>query len=244
MALPADVTTGTWTLDNSHSEIGFTVRHAGISKVRGQFTEAAATLDLPEDVTGARINATINTASFDSGDVNRDGHVKGEDFFDVEKFPEISFVSNGLVAKGNSYELTGDLTIKGVTRPVTLETEFNGVAVDPFGNTRAGVSAETTISRKDFGLTWNAILETGGVLVSDKVAINLELASSLPRHNSFPLRHPGPGLPQSGAGVPSFKRAAPPGFPRDYSERHEPLSQRTAERFRRTVFRYRPAHRD
>jgi polyisoprenoid-binding protein YceI len=176
MALPADVTTGTWTLDNSHSEIGFTVRHAGISKVRGQFTEAAATLDLPEDVTGARINATINTASFDSGDVNRDGHVKGEDFFDVEKFPEISFVSNGLVAKGNSYELT----IKGVTRPVTLETEFNGVAVDPFGNTRAGVSAETTISRKDFGLTWNAILETGGVLVSDKVAINLELAFIAP----------------------------------------------------------------
>ena len=83
MALPADVTTGTWTLDNSHSEIGFTVRHAGISKVRGQFTEAAATLDLPEDVTGARINATINTASFDSGDVNRDGHVKGDDFWDL-----------------------------------------------------------------------------------------------------------------------------------------------------------------
>lgn len=176
MALPADVTTGTWTLDNSHSEIGFTVRHAGISKVRGQFTDATATLELAEDVAQSKIAATINTASFDSGDANRDGHVKGEDFFDVEQFPEMSFVSNGLVAKGNSYELTGDLTIKGVTRPVTLETEFNGVAVDPFGNTRAGVSAETTISRKDFGLTWNAVLETGGVLVSDKVAINLELA--------------------------------------------------------------------
>ena len=180
MALPADVTTGTWTLDNSHSEIGFTVRHAGISKVRGQFTEAAATLDLPEDVTGARINATINTASFDSGDVNRDGHVKGEDFFDVEKFPEITFVSRHVKANGDGFDLVGDLTIKGVTRPVTLETEFNGVAVDPFGNTRAGVSAETTISRKDFGLTWNAVLETGGVLVSDKVAINLELAFIAP----------------------------------------------------------------
>lgn len=106
MALPADVTTGTWTLDNSHSEIGFTVRHAGISKVRGQFKEAAATLDLAQEVADSTINATIQTASFDSGDVNRDGHVKGEDFFDVEKFPEISFVSNGLVAKGNSYELT------------------------------------------------------------------------------------------------------------------------------------------
>ena len=139
-----------------------------------------ATLDLAENVADSKINATIQTASFDSGDVNRDGHVRGEDFFDVEKFPEISFVSNGLVAKGDSYELQGDLTIKGVTRPVALETEFNGVAVDPFGNTRAGVSAETTISRKDFGLTWNAVLEAGGVLVSDKVAINLELAFIAP----------------------------------------------------------------
>ena len=180
MALPANVTAGTWTLDTSHSEIGFTVRHAGISKVRGQFKEATATLDLAENVADSKVNATIQTASFDSGDVNRDGHVRGEDFFDVEKFPEISFVSNGLVAKGDSYELQGDLTIKGVTRPVALETELNGVAVDPFGNTRAGVSAETTISRKDFGLTWNALLETGGVLVSDKVAINLELAFIAP----------------------------------------------------------------
>ncbi|NUT72700.1 MULTISPECIES: YceI family protein [unclassified Pseudarthrobacter] len=180
MALPADVTTGTWTLDNSHSEIGFTVRHAGISKVRGQFKEAEATLDLAENVADSKVNATIKTASFDSGDVNRDGHVRGEDFFDVEKFPEISFVSNAIVPKGDAYELQGDLTIKGVTRPVALETELHGVAVDPFGNTRAGLTAETTISRKDFGLTWNAVLEAGGVLVSDKVAINLELAFIAP----------------------------------------------------------------
>ena len=180
MALPANVTTGTWTLDSSHSEIGFTVRHAGISKVRGQFKEADATLDLAENVADSKVNATIKTASFDSGDVNRDGHVRGEDFFDVEKFPEISFVSNAIVPKGDAYELQGDLTIKGVTRPVALETELNGVAVDPFGNTRAGLTAETTISRKDFGLTWNAVLEAGGVLVSDKVAINLELAFIAP----------------------------------------------------------------
>ncbi|QDY90186.1 YceI family protein [Arthrobacter sp. UKPF54-2] len=180
MALPANLTTGTWTLDSSHSEIGFTVRHAGISKVRGQFKEADATLDLAENVTDSKVNATIKTASFDSGDVNRDGHVRGEDFFDVEKFPEISFVSNAIVPKGDAYELQGDLTIKGVTRPVALETELNGVAVDPFGNTRAGLTAETTISRKDFGLTWNAVLEAGGVLVSDKVAINLELAFIAP----------------------------------------------------------------
>lgn len=180
MALPANLTTGTWTLDSSHSEIGFTVRHAGISKVRGQFKEADATLDLAENVADSKVNATIKTASFDSGDVNRDGHVRGEDFFDVEKFPEISFVSNAIVPKGDAYELQGELTIKGVTRPVALETELNGVAVDPFGNTRAGLTAETTISRKDFGLTWNAVLEAGGVLVSDKVAINLELAFIAP----------------------------------------------------------------
>jgi len=180
MTLPASVTTGTWPLDASHSEIGFTVRHAGISKVRGQFKDADATLDLAENVADSKVNATIKTASFDSGDANRDGHVRGEDFFDVEKFPEISFVSSAIVAKGDAYELQGDLTIKGVTRPVALETELNGVAVDPFGNTRAGLTAETTISRKDFGLTWNAVLEAGGVLVSDKVAINLELAFIAP----------------------------------------------------------------
>src|SRR5688500_6370264 len=112
MSLPTNLTTGTWTLDSSHSEIGFTVRHAGISKVRGQFKDATATLDLAENVADSKVSATIQTASFDSGDVNRDGHVRGEDFFDVEKFPEISFVSNGLVAKGDSYELQGDLTIK------------------------------------------------------------------------------------------------------------------------------------
>ncbi len=180
MALPTNVTTGLWTLDNSHSEIGFTVRHAGISKVRGQFTDAEATLDLAEDVTGSKVSATIKTASFDSGDANRDGHVRGEDFFDVENFPEISFVSNNIVPKGDTYELHGELTIKGISRPVALDADFNGVAVDPFGQTRAGISAETTISRKDFGLTWNAMLEAGGVLVSDKVAVSLELAFIAP----------------------------------------------------------------
>ena len=176
MALPANVTTGTWTLDNSHSEIAFTVRHAGISKVRGQFKDAEASLDLAENITDSKVNATIKTASFDSGDANRDGHVRGEDFFDVEKFPEISFVSHSIVPKGDSYELQGELTIKGVTRAVALETEFNGVAVDPFGMTRAGLSAETTISRKDFGLTWNVPLDAGGVLVSDKIKIQLDVS--------------------------------------------------------------------
>ena len=176
MALPANVTTGTWTLDPSHSEIGFTVRHAGISKVRGQFTEAAATLDLAENVTDSKVNASIKTASFDSGDANRDGHVRGPDFFDVEQFPDMTFRATGIRGEGEDYVLTGELTIRGVTKPVELEVEYTGVAVDPFGATRAGFSAEADISRKEFGLTWNAALEAGGLLVSDKVKINVEAA--------------------------------------------------------------------
>lgn len=180
MTLPTNVKTGTWTLDNSHSEISFTVRHAGISKVRGTFKDAEATLELGETLTDSKVTATIKTASFDSGDLNRDAHVKGPDFFDVEKYPEITFVSRHIKGTGESFDLVGDLTIKGITREVSIETEFNGVAVDPFGATRAGISGETTISRKDFGLTWNAVLEAGGVLVSDKVVINLELAFIAP----------------------------------------------------------------
>src|SRR5690242_3791582 len=126
MALPADVTTGTWTLDNSHSEIGFTVRHAGISKVRGQFKEAEATLSLAENVADSKVNATIKTASFDSGDANRDGHVRGEDFFNVEKFPEMTFRATSVEGDGEDYTLTGDLTIRGITKPVELEVEFTG----------------------------------------------------------------------------------------------------------------------
>ncbi|MDQ4492042.1 YceI family protein [Sinomonas sp. ASV486] len=181
MTLPHGLTTGTWTLDPSHSEIGFTVRHAGISKVRGRFADASATVEVGATRDETKATAAIKTASFDSGDANRDGHVKSADFFDVEQFPEITFTSTALEAKGDDYDLTGDLTIKGVTKSVTIETEFNGIAVDPFGNTRAGVSGETTISRKDFGLTWNAVLETGGVLVSDKVVISLDLAFIAPQ---------------------------------------------------------------
>jgi polyisoprenoid-binding protein YceI len=176
VTLPHGLTTGTWNLDASHSEIGFTVRHAGISKVRGRFTDAAATVVVGHSLAETKATAAIKTASFDSGDANRDAHVKGADFFDVEQFPEITFTATSIEANGDEFDVTGDLTIKGVTKPVTIETEFNGVAVDPFGNTRAGVSGETTISRKEFGLTWNAVLETGGVLVSDKVVISLDLA--------------------------------------------------------------------
>ena len=176
MTLPKEISSGTWTLDMSHSEIGFTVRHAGISKVRGRFTDAQAEAHVGQSLADCSVRATVSTASFDSGDANRDAHVRGEDFFDVEKFPQMTFRGTHIEGDGEDYTLTGDLTIKDVTRPVELEVEFTGVAVDPFGATRAGFSAEAEISRKDFGLTWNAALEAGGVLVSDKVKINLEAA--------------------------------------------------------------------
>ena len=172
--IPSGLATGTWTLDPSHSEVGFSVRHAGISKVRGAFTEVEALIEVGSSVEDSRIEATIKADSFSSKDANRDAHVKGGDFFDVEKYPELSFRFTGLEAAGETYRVAGDLTIKDVTRPVVLDAEFNGVTVDPFGVTRAGFSAGTAVSRKDFGLTWNAPLEAGGVLVGDKVTITID----------------------------------------------------------------------
>ncbi|RAX44861.1 polyisoprenoid-binding protein [Arthrobacter sp. AQ5-06] len=176
MTLPSGLTSGVWTLDMSHSEVGFTVRHAGISKVRGRFTDASAEARVGASLADSSLHATVKTASFDSGDANRDGHVKGADFFDVEEYPEMTFRATSVEGDGEDYTLTGDLTIRGITKPVELEVEFTGVAVDPFGATRAGFSAECDISRKEFGLTWNAALEAGGLLVSDKVKINVEAA--------------------------------------------------------------------
>lgn len=175
-----ELTPGTWSLDPAHTEVGFVVRHAGISKVRGQFTEADATLVVGEGVAASSVTATVQTASFDSNDDNRDAHVKGTDFFDVEQFPTMTFTSTGAQGSAEEFQLTGDLTIKGITKPVTFDVEFGGMAVDPFGATRAGFSATAQISRKEFGLTWNAMLEAGGVLVGDKVTIVIDSAFVLP----------------------------------------------------------------
>lgn len=180
MTTPNGLMQGTWTLDGSHSEIGFTVRHAGISKVRGSFTNVDAQLEVGGDLATSRTVVKIHTDSFDSNDRNRDAHVKGPDFFDVEQYPEMTFVSTGAKGSGEDYLLTGALTIRGVTRAVEIETEFNGVAVDPFGATRAGFSGKTVISRKEFGLTYNAALEAGGVLIGDKVTINVDAAFIAP----------------------------------------------------------------
>ncbi|GAA3281848.1 YceI family protein [Nesterenkonia halobia] len=171
----AQLTPGTWKLDTDHSEIGMTVRHAGISKVRATFGEADGTLTVGEDGT-ATVETSVRAASFDSKNADRDAHVRAADFLDVETYPELSFRATDVKPSGEEFEVTGDLTIRGETRQVTFEAEFGGQAVDPFGATRAGFSASAAISRKDFGLTWNASLEAGGVLVGDKVAIDLEVA--------------------------------------------------------------------
>ncbi len=169
------LTPGTWTLDAVHSDIGLKVRHAGISTVHASFGEAEGTLDVGQNGS-LDVQAVVKTASFDSKNADRDGHVRSADFLDVETYPEATFRAAQFQAEGEEFEVTGDLTLRGVTQPVTFEVEFGGQAVDPFGATRTGFSATASISRKQFGLTWNAALEAGGVLVSDKVTLILDVA--------------------------------------------------------------------
>lgn len=172
----SDLTPGTWTLDPAHTTVGFTVRHAGISKVRGTFGDLEGTLVVGQGGDDLRFEATLQTASVSTGNADRDGHLKSADFFDAETFPKIRFVSTEV--SGDS--LTGELTIRDVTKPVTLDFSYEGAATDPFGTYRAGFTGETTISRKEFGLTWNAALEGGGVLVSDEVKIQIEAEFTAP----------------------------------------------------------------
>ncbi|GAB3849697.1 YceI family protein [Nesterenkonia populi] len=169
------LTPGTWTLDAGHSEIGMTVRHAGISKVRAVFEEATGTLKVAEDGT-SDVDVHVRADSFNSKNGDRDAHVRGEDFLNAEEHPELTFVAKEVKPTGETFDLTGELTIRGVSKEITFEVEFGGQAVDPFGATRAGFSGSAVISRKDFGLNWNAALEAGGVLVGDKVTLDIESA--------------------------------------------------------------------
>ena len=180
MSTPAapQTTTSTWKIDPVHSGAEFKVKHMMISNVKGQFTAVTGVATLDEaDVTKSRIEATIDAASVNTRDVQRDAHLKSADFFDVEKFPTLSFKSKRVArAGGDELAVTGDLTIHGVTREVTFDVEGPTLpAKDPWGNTRVGVSATTKISRKDYGLTWNAGLETGGFLVGDDVTVTLDV---------------------------------------------------------------------
>jgi len=171
MASIKDLSAGTWNVDASHSELGFTARHLMVTKVRGKFNEFEATANVADDVAASTINATVQLASVDTGSADRDAHIKGEDFFDVEKNPTMTFTSTQVTDD----TLKGELTIKGVTKPVEFDLEFNGLATDPWGNQKAGFEASTEINRKDFGLEWNVALEGGGVLVSEKIKINLDI---------------------------------------------------------------------
>lgn len=164
---------GTFTLDPAHTIIGFVARHAMVTKVRGNFADFDSTIVV--DGENSHATATIKTASIDTGNADRDGHVKGEDFFDVEKFPKMTFTSTSFdVDENGNGTVTGDLTIKGTTKPVTLDVETEGVAEDPFGNTRLGFEATTKINRLDFGIDFNAPLKTGGMLVSEEIKIEIE----------------------------------------------------------------------
>ncbi len=171
--------TGDYTIDPSHSSIGFTVRHAMVTNVRGSFGEHEGSLKLdgsnPADSTAS---IDVRIASVDTGIADRDGHLVSGDFFDAEKFPLMTFRSTSAEQLGgDKYRVTGDLTIKDVTRPLAIDLEFNGSATDVYGNERVGFEGGTEILRSDWGLTWNAALETGGVMVSDKVKLNFDISA-------------------------------------------------------------------
>lgn len=166
---------GTWSVDPAHSTVGFVARHLVISKVRGSFRSFSGTVTIAENPLASSVTASVDMTSVDTADENRDGHLRGADFFDVENHPVMTFVSSGVVADGDDYTLNGDLTIKGVTRPVSFNLEVSGVSPDPWGGTRVGFSATTEINRKDFGLEWNVVMETGGVLVGEKIKIELDI---------------------------------------------------------------------
>jgi polyisoprenoid-binding protein YceI len=170
---------GTYVLDSAHTRIGFVARHAMVTKVRGQFNEfeGSGVVDAT-DFTKSTVTVTIQAASIDTRNEQRDGHLRSNDFLAMEEYPQITFVSTGIQQTGpTSVELTGDLTIKGVTNTVTIPFEFEGAATDPFGNLRVGFEGSVVINRKDFGVSWNVALETGGVLVSDKVTLEFEVSA-------------------------------------------------------------------
>jgi len=173
--LPAGVTPGIWEIETSHSGASFSVRHAGISKVRGTIDITAGEIVIGDTLEASSVTATLDPATVDTKDERRDGHLRSADFFEADTYPTWTFRSTAIRADGEDYLIDGELTAHGVTKPVQLRTEFNGGATDPFGASRLGASATTEISRKDFGLTWNAALETGGVLVSDTIRISLDV---------------------------------------------------------------------
>ncbi|HEX6276367.1 MAG TPA: YceI family protein [Polyangiaceae bacterium] len=169
--------TKTWTVDSTHSGVHFSVRHLVVAKVRGRFAAFSGNVKLDEnDLTRSHVEVEIDAASIDTGVADRDKHLRSADFFDVERFPKLRFTSTTIESAGkNRYRVHGDLTIRDVTRPVTLDVEYGGAAKDPWGNERAAFAASTSVERSDYGLKWNQALEAGGVLVGERVDIELEV---------------------------------------------------------------------
>ncbi|RIV38990.1 YceI family protein [Micromonospora radicis] len=166
---------GTYLLDAAHKRVGFVARHMMVSKVRGEFADASATITIAEDPLNSTVTATIQAASINTAQADRDAHLRSPEFLDAEKFPTLEYRSTGVKSQeGNEFVLTGELTIKDVTRPVELKVEFEGVGRSPFGQDIFGFSASAEIDREEFGLTWNVALESGGVLVGKKIKIEIE----------------------------------------------------------------------
>lgn len=171
--------TGTYTIDTSHSRLGFVARHAMVTKVRGSFEDFSGTVTINgNDPAASTVTVSAQLASIDTGDTSRDEHLRSADFFDVENHPEMSFTSTSLTpAGGDRFTVAGELTIGAVTRPVNLDLEYTGAATDPFGNDRIGFEGAAEINRKDWGLVWNAALETGGILVGEKIKLELDISA-------------------------------------------------------------------
>ncbi|MFF7446976.1 MULTISPECIES: YceI family protein [unclassified Streptomyces] len=171
--------TGDYTIDTAHSTIGFTVRHAMVTNVKGKFLDFSGSLHLDGgDPSASTASIDVKMDSIDTGSAERDGHLKSADFFKIEEYPTMTFRSTSAEALGGEdYRITGDLTILGTTRPLTIDLEFNGAAKDPFGNERVGFEGKAEIKRSDWGLTWNAALETGGVLISDKIKLSFDISA-------------------------------------------------------------------
>ncbi|HVA60962.1 MAG TPA: YceI family protein [Mycobacteriales bacterium] len=170
---------GSWSIDPVHSDLSFSIRHMMVSKVRGRFATVDGTIVTAEDPLASSATATVDVDSFDTGNEQRDNHVRSADFLEAEKFPTMTFRSTGVRQNGDGFQLEGELSLHGVTRPLTLDVEVNGFTKDPFGGTRAGFSATGEINRKDFGVTIDMPMDGGGVVVGDKVSLHLEIEAVL-----------------------------------------------------------------
>jgi polyisoprenoid-binding protein YceI len=179
IATRPDYTVGTWKLDPSHSELSFSVKHLAISKVKGTFKTWDVTVVTTEDPKDISIEATVDVASVDTKQEQRDEHLRTSDFFLADEHPTMTFTSTSFDVDGDDFTLVGDLTLRGVTKPVTLKGEFGGVITDDYGRTKAGASASTKINRHDFGVSWNAALEAGGFTLGDDVTITIDLQVDL-----------------------------------------------------------------